>query len=36
LRLQDFKTIGTWKWKGCQPNAPATFTHMNILDTHFC
>jgi len=19
LRLPDFKTIGTWRWKGCQP-----------------
>jgi hypothetical protein len=26
LRLQDFKTIGRWKWQGCQPYAPAAFT----------
>jgi hypothetical protein len=26
LRLPDFKTIGTWRWKGCQSYAPATFT----------
>ena len=26
LRLPDFKTIGTWRWQGCQPYAPATFT----------
>jgi hypothetical protein len=26
LRLPDFKTIGTWKWKGCQPYVPAVFT----------
>jgi len=26
LRLPDFKTIGTWKWYGCQPYAPAAFT----------
>jgi hypothetical protein len=19
LRLSDFKTIGTWRWQGCQP-----------------
>jgi hypothetical protein len=23
LRLPDVKTIGTWKWEGCQPYAPA-------------
>jgi hypothetical protein len=22
LRLRDFKTIGTWRWQGCQPYAP--------------
>jgi hypothetical protein len=26
LRLADFKTIGTWKWQGCQPHAPVAFT----------
>jgi hypothetical protein len=26
LRLQDFKTIGTWRRQGCQPYAPAVFT----------
>jgi hypothetical protein len=26
LRLPDFKTVGTWRWQGCQPYTPATFT----------
>jgi hypothetical protein len=26
LRLPDFMTIGTCRWKGCQPYAPAAFT----------
>jgi hypothetical protein len=26
LRLQDFKTIVTWRWQGCQPYAPAVLT----------
>jgi len=26
LRLPDFKTIGTCRWYGCQPYAPAAFT----------
>jgi hypothetical protein len=26
LRLPDFKTIGTWRWQGCQPYAPAIST----------
>jgi hypothetical protein len=26
LRLPDIKTIGTWRWQGCQPYAPAAFT----------
>jgi len=26
LRLPDFKTIGTRRWYGCQPYAPAAFT----------
>jgi hypothetical protein len=27
LRFPNFKTIGTWRWYGCQPYAPAAFTH---------
>jgi hypothetical protein len=26
LRFPDFKTIGTYRWQGCQPYAPAAFT----------
>jgi hypothetical protein len=26
LRLPDFKTIGTSRWQGCQPYAPAALT----------
>jgi len=26
LRPPDFKTIGTWRWQGCQLYAPAAFT----------
>jgi hypothetical protein len=26
LRLTDFKTIGTWRWKGCRSYATAAFT----------
>jgi hypothetical protein len=26
FRLPDLKTVGTWRWQGCQPYAPATFT----------
>ena len=26
LRLPDLKTIGTWRWQGFHPNAPAAFT----------
>jgi len=26
LRLPDYKTVGTWRWQGCQPYAPAAFT----------
>ena len=39
LRLPDFKTIGTWRWKGCQPYASPAFTPpppRNIPGTHFC
>ena len=25
-RVPDFKTIGTWRWLGCQPYAPVAFT----------
>jgi hypothetical protein len=31
LRLLDFYTIGTLRWYGCQPYAPAVFTPRNIL-----
>jgi hypothetical protein len=31
LRLPDFRTIGTWRWYGCQPYAPAAFTPQEIL-----
>jgi hypothetical protein len=31
LRLLDFKTIGTWKWQGCQPYVPAAFTPREIF-----
>jgi len=37
LRLPDFKTIGTWRWQGCQRYAPNAFTpQVNIPVTHFC
>jgi hypothetical protein len=26
LKIPDFKTIGSWKWYGCQPYLPAAFT----------
>jgi hypothetical protein len=26
LRFPDFKTIGTWRWQGCHPYTPTTFT----------
>jgi hypothetical protein len=26
LGFPDFNTVGTWKWQGCQPYAPAAFT----------
>jgi hypothetical protein len=29
-RLQNFKTIGTWRWQGCQPYAPAAFTPQKL------
>ena len=31
LRLPDFKTIGTWRWQGCQPYAPAAFYPQEIF-----
>jgi len=31
LRLPDFMTIGTWRWYGCQPYAPAAFTSQEIF-----
>ena len=31
LRLPDFKTIGTRRWWGCQPYAPAVFTPHEIF-----
>jgi hypothetical protein len=27
---QNFKTVGTWRWLGCQPYAPAAFTPQEI------
>jgi hypothetical protein len=26
FRLPDFKTVGTWRWQGCQPYALGAFT----------
>ena len=31
LRLPDFKTIGTWRWQGWQPYAPAAFYPQEIF-----
>jgi hypothetical protein len=31
LKLPDFMTIGTWRWEGCQPYAPAAFTPQEIF-----
>jgi hypothetical protein len=31
LRLPYFKTIGTWKWYGCQPYAPAAFIPQELF-----
>jgi hypothetical protein len=31
LRLPDFKTVGSWRWQGCQPYALATFTPQEIF-----
>ena len=30
LRLLDFKTVGTWRWYGCQPYSSAAFTPQEI------
>jgi hypothetical protein len=27
LRLPDLKTVGAWRWYGCQPYSPAAFTY---------
>ena len=31
LRFPNFKTIGTWRWQGCQPYAPAAFYPQEIF-----
>ena len=31
LRFPDFKTIGTWRWQGSQPYAPAAFYPQEIF-----
>ena len=31
LRLPDLMTIGTWRWWGCQPYAPAAFTPQEMF-----
>jgi hypothetical protein len=31
LKLQDMTIFGTWRWLGCQPDAPATFTPQEIF-----
>jgi len=31
LNWPDFETIGTWRWQGYQPNAPAAFAPMKYL-----
>jgi len=36
LRLPDFKTIGTWRWWGCQPYAPAAFITQKIFLVLIC
>jgi hypothetical protein len=30
-RIPDFKTVGTWRWWGCQPYAPAAFIPNEIF-----
>ena len=31
LRLPDFMTVGTWRWYGCHPYAPAAFIPQEIF-----
>jgi hypothetical protein len=31
VSLPDFKTVGTWRWQGCQPYAPAVFIPQEIF-----
>jgi hypothetical protein len=31
MRLSDFKKIGSMRWQGCQPYAPAAFTPQEIF-----
>ena len=31
MSLPDFKTIGIWRWQGCQSYSPATFTPQEIF-----
>ena len=31
LGIPDFMTVGIWRWKGCQPYAPAAFTVQEIF-----
>ena len=31
LRLPHFEAVGTWRWQGCQPHAPAAFTPQEIF-----
>jgi hypothetical protein len=31
LRLPSLKKIGTWRWQGCQPYAPAAFTLQELF-----
>jgi hypothetical protein len=31
FRLPDFKTVGTWRWQGCQPYALTAFTPRKYL-----
>ena len=33
---RNFWKICKWKWEGCQPYAPATFTPRDIPGTDFC
>jgi hypothetical protein len=31
LRPPDFKTVGTWRWQGCQPYALTAFTPHEVF-----